>query len=137
LPSGTARAAELDATFSQLLKDLPVVGLAAGIVNGDRLVWRGEYGMADVGEGRKVDAASIFHTGSVSKTVTAATLMGLWEEGRFQLDDDVNRYLSFPIRNPRYPDTPVTFRMLLTHTSSVAEIFQQAIGIMVDAARGF
>lgn len=118
--------AGLDATFSQLLQDLPIAGLAAGIVKGDRLVWSGAYGMADIGEARQVDAATIFHTGSVSKTVTAAVLMRLWEDGRFRLDDDVNRYLSFPVRNPRFPDTPITFRMLLTHTSSISEIFQQA-----------
>lgn len=125
-PSGAGRAAELDTTFRQLLDSLPIAGLAAGIVTGDRLVWSGAYGMADIGEGRRVDAGTIFHTGSVSKTVTAAALMRLWESGRFGLDDDVNRYLAFPVRNPRFPDTPITFRMLLTHTSSISEIFQQA-----------
>jgi CubicO group peptidase (beta-lactamase class C family) len=52
--------------------------------------------------------------------------MRLWEDGAFQLDDDVNRYLTFAVRNPQFPTTPITFRMLLTHTSSISEIFQQA-----------
>jgi len=118
--------AELDAAFQQLLNDLPVVGLAAGIVKGDRLVWSGAYGMADLGEPRAVAGSTVFHTGSVSKTVTAAVLMRLWQDGRFQLDDDINRFLSFPVRNPKFPAAPITFRMLLTHTSSISEIFQQA-----------
>ena len=124
LPPAVPRA-ELDAAFRQLLKDLPVVGIGAGIVKGDRLVWSGAYGMADIDEPRAVAASTIFHMGSVSKTLTAAALIRLWQDGRFQLDDDINRYLSFPIRNPRFPDRPITFRMLLTHTSSISEIFQQ------------
>ena len=125
LPPAVPRT-ELDTAFRQLLMDVPVVGIGAGIVKGDRLVWSGAYGMADIGEPRAVTASTIFHMGSVSKTLTAAALMRLWQDGRFQLDDDINRYLSFPVRNPRFPDRPITFRMLLTHTSSISEIFQQA-----------
>ncbi|MCP4639886.1 MAG: serine hydrolase, partial [bacterium] len=47
--------------------------------------------------------------------------MQLWEQERFRLDDDVNEYLSFPVRNPRHPDTAITFRHLLTHTSSIRD----------------
>lgn len=125
-PTAISARAALDAAFKRLMGDLPIVGLAAGIVHDDRLVWRGAYGLADIGGGRKVDSSTVFHTGSVSKTVTAAVLMRLWEAGRFQLDDDVNRHLAFPVRNPKFPDTPITFRMLLTHTSSISEIAQQA-----------
>ena len=46
--------------------------------------------------------------------------MQLWEQGLFNLDDDINQYLPFSIRNPYYPDTPITFRMLLTHHASLA-----------------
>lgn len=121
-----ASSTDVDASLRQLLADLPVVGAAAAIVKGDRLAWSGAYGMADIGESRAVDRTTIFHTGSVSKTVTAAALMRLWEDRAFQLDDDVNRYLAFSVRNPKFPATPITFRMLLTHTSSISEIFQQA-----------
>ncbi len=43
------------------------------------------------------------------------------ERGLFDLDDDVNSYLPADIRviNPWYPEAPITFRMLLTHTSSI------------------
>jgi len=46
--------------------------------------------------------------------------MQLWEQGLFDLDDDVNDYLPFSVRNPNYPDTPLTFRMLLSHRSSIS-----------------
>ena len=46
--------------------------------------------------------------------------MQLYEQGLFDLDEDVNNYLPFSLRNPNYPDTPITFRMLLSHQSSLA-----------------
>jgi len=47
--------------------------------------------------------------------------MQLYEQGFFDLDDDINDHLSFSLRNPNYPDIPITFRMLLSHQSSLAE----------------
>ena len=48
--------------------------------------------------------------------------MKLYEEGKFKLDDDINDYLNgFEVRNPNFPDEKITFRMLLTHTSSIID----------------
>jgi CubicO group peptidase (beta-lactamase class C family) len=58
---------------------------------------------------------------SVSKTITLTAIMQLWEEGRFALDDDINPHLQFPVYNPHYPDEVITFRQLLTHTSSIKD----------------
>jgi CubicO group peptidase (beta-lactamase class C family) len=45
------------------------------------------------------------------------------------LDDDINAYVSFVVRNPKWPDVPITWRMLLTHASSIndAEDVQEAL----------
>jgi CubicO group peptidase (beta-lactamase class C family) len=51
--------------------------------------------------------------------ITATALMQLYEEGYFDLDDDVNDYLDFSLRNPNFPEVPITFRMLLAHQSSI------------------
>jgi CubicO group peptidase (beta-lactamase class C family) len=59
--------------------------------------------------------------GSISKVVTATAMMQLWEQELFDLDEDINNYLPFNIRNPNYPDDPITFRMLLAHQSSIFE----------------
>ena len=76
-------------------------------------------GCADVENHVLATPEALFHMALVSKTITGAVLLHLWESGRFNLDDDVNQYLPFAVRNPRFPDRPVTFRMLLTHTSSI------------------
>jgi CubicO group peptidase (beta-lactamase class C family) len=47
--------------------------------------------------------------------------MRLVEEGRFDLDRDVSDYLGFRLRNPHFPDSPITARMLLAHVSSLRD----------------
>ena len=56
---------------------------------------------------------------SLAKQFTAFTLMQLVEQGKVRLDDDAGKYLGFPLRNPAYPDTPITLEMLASHTSSL------------------
>lgn len=62
---------------------------------------------------------TVFRAASVSKFITALGAMKLKEQGRLDLDKDVNRYLPFPLRHPKTPDTPITLRMLLSHTAGI------------------
>ena len=62
-----------------------------------------------------------FRAASVSKMFTGFTIMQLVDEGKIRLDQDVSEILGFPLRNPNYPDTPITVRMLLSHTSSLRD----------------
>ncbi|NCA77413.1 MAG: class A beta-lactamase-related serine hydrolase [Alphaproteobacteria bacterium] len=62
-----------------------------------------------------------YRIGSISKPFTATTILRLAESGKLSLDDDVSRYLPFPLRNPLAPETPITLRMLLTHQSGLAK----------------
>ena len=66
------------------------------------------------------DENTCFRIASVTKWVTAIGLMTLYDRGLLDLDRDVSDYLGFPVRNPAFPDTPVTARMLLSHTSSIS-----------------
>ncbi len=66
-----------------------------------------------------VTPPTVFRAASVSKFVTGLGVMKLWEQGRIDLDRDVNRYLPFPLRHPKAPETPITLRMLLSHTAGI------------------
>lgn len=58
---------------------------------------------------------------SISKLVAAVGLVRLVEQGRVDLDADVSAYLGFTLRNPSYPDVPITLRQILSHTSSIRD----------------
>ena len=67
-----------------------------------------------------VDESTCFRIASVTKWVTAIGLMTLYDQGRLDLDADVSDYLPFRVVNPAFPDTAITARMLLNHTSSLS-----------------
>jgi len=91
------------------------------IIINDSVAWSKAYGFYDINNNKPATTDTLYLTASVSKTVTATALMQLYEQGLFDLDDDVNNYLPFSLRNPFYPETPITFRMLLSHRSSLAD----------------
>jgi CubicO group peptidase (beta-lactamase class C family) len=93
--------------------------LALAILKNNTMVWSKGYGYADIKNKRNATNTTVYMLASISKTVTATAIMQLWEKGLFDLDDDINEYLPFSVRNPNYPDVPITFRMLLAHRSGI------------------
>jgi CubicO group peptidase (beta-lactamase class C family) len=96
-------------------------GVAACRVDGTRATWLGGFGWADLENKTPMTSDSILNIASVSKTITAAAVMQLWEAGKLDLDACVNEYLPFPVRNPRVPDAIITARQLLAHRSSIKD----------------
>jgi CubicO group peptidase (beta-lactamase class C family) len=119
-------AKDLEAFIRTQIDNYQLAGIGACIVKDGQLAWSGGFGLADIEKKRPVKSDTIFHMGSVSKTVTLAAFMHLCEQGKCALDDDVNKYLSFPVRNPRFPDNPITIRMLLSFTSGIFDVDFQA-----------
>lgn len=77
-----------------------------------------------------VQADTVFRAASVSKFVTALGILRLKEQGKIDLDRDVNDYLPFSLRHPKAPGTPLTLRMLMSHTAGIhdGEAYNQGIG---------
>ena len=97
-----------------------VPGLAACIAKGDKVVWSNGYGMANMT--KKIPFTpdqTLFQIASISKTIAATAVMQLRDKGLLELDEDVNKFLKFSVRNPEHPDEPIIFKHLLTHTSSI------------------
>ena len=78
-------------------------------------------GLADTASGRALTADDPARVASISKLVTAIGVLRLVEAGQLDLDADVSALLGFPLRNPAFPDAPVSLRMLLSHTSSLTD----------------
>ncbi len=77
-------------------------------------------GQSNVEQNVLLENNHLFLLASMSKVVTATALLQLYEEGEFGLDDNINDYLSFNVSIPEYT-TNITFKMLLTHTSGIAD----------------
>ena len=110
-----------DKYMEVLMKFAHKPSLVTGIIINDTLVWSKGYGLYDIENLKPATEDTLYLQASVSKTVTATALMQLYDEGLFGLDDDVNNYLPFELKNPNYPDMPITFKMLLSHRSSLAD----------------
>ncbi len=93
--------------------------------DGNVLLAKG-YGYADVKSKKPVDPAStIFRLASISKLFTWVSVMQLEEQGKLNLDTDVNQYLDFQIR-PAF-NKPITLRNLMTHTGGFEETIDDII----------
>jgi CubicO group peptidase (beta-lactamase class C family) len=106
----------LDDFFAGAMQEYHIAGAAISVVKDGKLFFAKGYGYADLEEGIRADPEqTIFRIGSVGKTLTWTAVMQLVEQGRLDLDADINTYLDF-----RIPDTyaqPITLKHLMTHTS--------------------
>ena len=82
-------------------------------------------GLADPAAGRAVTPDDPVRIASISKLVVGIGVMKLVEQGKLGLDEDVSRQLGWTLRNPAFPDRPITLRQLLSHTSSVRDFQDQ------------
>ena len=114
-----------DLIFDLYIRIMMLIGhkpsIATCIIKNDSVVWSKGYGYYDLENKKTTNENILYLQASVSKTVTATALMQLFDQGLFDLDDDVNEYLPFELRNPNHPDDPITIKMILSHRSSLAD----------------
>jgi CubicO group peptidase (beta-lactamase class C family) len=123
---GPTDPAELEAFLDKLLgKEMErhhIAGAAVSVVKDGRLFFAKGYGAADLENGIPVDPErTIFRIGSVTKLFTWTAVMQLAEQGKLDLDEDINTYLDF-----RIPDTypqPITLKHLMTHTAGFEDLY--------------
>ena len=78
-----------------------------------------EFGYSDLSTGALVNADTKMRVASLSKLATVICAMTLADAGKLDLDEDISEYLKIDVINPGFPDTPITTRMLMQHTSSI------------------
>jgi CubicO group peptidase (beta-lactamase class C family) len=102
-----------------------VAGATVSVVKDGRIIFTRGYGDADVAKGTPVDPVrTMFILGSLSKVFTWTAVMQLVEQGKLDLDADVNTYLDFKIP-ATYPQ-PITLNHLMAHNAGFDELrFEQ------------
>ncbi|MFB6437172.1 serine hydrolase domain-containing protein [Streptomyces sp. NPDC056411] len=114
--------AELDAAIDEVHR-AGIPGVFAEVRDGDQ-VWRGASGVADVSTGDPVTPDMRHRVGSVTKTFTAVAVLQQVERGQIRLDAPIGHYL--PRLVPGARGDSITVRMLLNHTSGLAEYLPSA-----------
>jgi len=110
----------LDGFVPYALASGDIAGAVVVVVKDGQVLTEKGYGFADVKSRKPVDPkATLFRPGSVSKLFTWTAVMQQVEQGKIDLDADVNTYLDFKI--PPRDGKPVTMRNLMTHTAGFAE----------------
>jgi CubicO group peptidase (beta-lactamase class C family) len=113
----TELASFLNTTINDELATYHIPGATVAVVKDGKLFYANGYGYADVANKTPVDAnATLFEIGSITKLFTWTAVMQLVEEGKINLNADVNTYL----KNFKIPATfpqPITMENLMTHTA--------------------
>ena len=116
-----AAADSLTAELERLHAIGQINGFGVAIVNEHGPLYLKGVGEADVQNRQPYTKSTIQPIASISKTFIGLALLKAQEEGKLELDDPVNEYLPFPVRNPHYPDSKITIRHLATHTSTILD----------------
>lgn len=122
VPAWTSR---VDAILDGIAKDGP--GATVSISQGGHIVYAEARGLASMELGVPLEAASVLRIGSLTKTITAATILRLHAQGRIDLDARLSTWL------PEFPHAKdITVRELLTHTSGVSDGWNAPLTDVLD-----
>jgi CubicO group peptidase (beta-lactamase class C family) len=122
----------LDGFLPYALQTADIAGGVVAVVKDGEVVLQKGYGYSDAEKKTPVDPErTLFRPGSVSKLFTYTAVMQLVEQGKLDLDKNVNTYLDFKL--PDAYDRPVTLRHLMTHTAGFEESLRRLIGSNLSA----
>jgi CubicO group peptidase (beta-lactamase class C family) len=115
----TAATRIFEKAFDQYVEDDSIEGAAFVLVEDGRAAGWHLMGMADRDAGQAVDQKTIFHWGSITKTLTAVAVMQLRDAGKISLDESITKYVPelSRIHSDYGPVSQVTLRHLLSHSS--------------------
>ena len=132
------RLARIDGWMDRLIADKKLAGLTTMVMRRGRIAQFRSVGIANVATGTKMDADTIVRIYSMTKPLASTALMMLYEEGRFQLDDPISRFIP-AFANQRVcvggsrgkletvpAERDINFRDLLSHTSGLTYAFMEA-----------
>ena len=106
---------KIETAVAAFMTDSKVPGISVAVVRGGEFVWSAGFGMADLENSVPATSQTVYRLGSISKPLTAAAAMALWQEGKLDLNSPVQKYC------PAFPQkpSPITTRQLLGHLAGV------------------
>lgn len=124
----------VDKAIDKIASTYNVMGCSVAAFEKDKIVYTHSYGVARyngmVKDGEKwvytykkslADDDTKYRIASASKLVTTVLAMQLVDEGKLDLENDIAELIHPDLKNPRYPQTPITVEMLMSHTSGIVD----------------
>lgn len=116
---GQTNTAKAEADIESIMKKMDAVGLSVAVVKKGKLIYTHSFGLKDRESNTPLKDSDIFRIASISKSFSATSIMQLVEAGKLSLEDDFSDLVGFKVRNPKFPNTVITLKMVMSHTSSI------------------
>lgn len=117
--SGFCQAELAEAGIQAIMQQQKVMGLSVAVVKDNQLIYTHSFGMKDLESNTPLTDDCLFRIASISKSFSATSIMQLVDAKKISLDDDMSDLVGFKIRNPKFPETVITLRNVLSHRSSI------------------
>ena len=115
------KAQKLTVELQKLYEQHELMGMTLLLIEEGNITYHQNFGLADWERKRPITDSTLFRVASISKSITAAAILQLFEQGKLDLDTDVSQYLGWKLRNPKHPQIPITLRLLMNHRSSIQD----------------
>ena len=102
-----------------IMQQSEVAGLAVAVVKNNKIIYVHSFGMKDVENNQLLTDNCIFRIASISKSFSATSIMQLVQQKKLSLNDDISDLIGFKVRNPKFPETVITLKMVLSHRSGI------------------
>jgi len=102
-----------------IMQEIPVMGLSVAVVKNNKIIYAQSFGTKSRENNAPLTNDCIFRIASISKSFSATSIMQLAERKKLSLDQDVSELIGFKVRNPKFPETVITLRLMMSHLSSI------------------
>ncbi|AIM35274.1 beta-lactamase [Sphingobacterium sp. ML3W] len=99
-----------------------IIGFSVSMVNEKELIYNKGFGFTDFKQNNAYTSNTIQNIASISKTLIGISLFKAQELGKLNINDPINKYLTFRIVNPNHPEVPILIKHLAYHTSSITDL---------------
>ncbi len=115
----TAQSTQAEDCINSIIQQSAVAGLSVAVVKNNRIIYTHSFGSKDIATNTPLTNDCLFRIASISKSFSATSIMQLAEAKKLFLEDDISNLVGFKIRNPKFPGTIITLRMVMSHRSSI------------------
>lgn len=116
---GFGQTEKAEAGIRDIMKQHDVVGISVAVVKNNTIIYTHSFGLKDAASNQPLTDDCLFRIASISKSFSATSIMQLAEAKKLSLNDDISGLIGFKARNPKYPATVITLKMVLSHRSGI------------------